>query len=85
MKKLLTAAAAALLLTGCNPSPEQRARVNSQLPPGCTIRELGTFGSIENLVAVICDGRSTKALNFTETHIAGKVIVTKQMAVLQVD
>ncbi|MCW2194977.1 hypothetical protein AB7M45_007750 [Bradyrhizobium elkanii] len=85
MKKLFAIGACALLLSGCNPSAEQRARVNSQLPPGCTIRELGTFGSIENLVAVICDGRSTKALNFTETHSTGKVTVTKQMAVLQVD
>lgn len=55
-------------LVGCEPSPEEQARVRSALPAGCVIHSVGSYGDIRELVFVICDGRRTSSLNWMERH-----------------
>lgn len=68
MSKVVLAAAAVTILSACGPTDEQRARVRAALPPGCQIVDLGTYGNIESMVALICDGRQTTSLNVEDGH-----------------
>lgn len=63
-----------LLLAGCQPSADEEAKVQQALPAGCTVRYLGSFGSVDNLVAVVCDGRRATSTMWQEQQ--GKVTVT---------
>lgn len=84
MRLAVLAGLAALALAGCDSPEDARARVNSQLPAGCQLKELGSYGRIDSLVIIICDGTKTAALNYTESHSAGKFRRTEQKTVLQV-
>ena len=60
--------AVGLLLAACDPTPEQQAAVRSGMPAGCSIRNLGRYGDIDNLVVVFCDGRRASITQYTEQH-----------------
>lgn len=59
------------LLTACAPTDEQKANVVKRLPAGCIVINLGSYGSADQLVAVVCDGRQTTASVWAEQH--GKI------------
>lgn len=79
---LLCAGAAAVLLTACDPTDEQRARAHNALPAGCRLIDIGSYGDIKSLVVVNCDGARTTSSNFSWTQPAGKTVTTVQGAAL---
>lgn len=57
---------AALLLAACQPTAQQEARIKATLPAGCEVRYLGSYGDVEHVVVVLCDGRHTATTNYAE-------------------
>lgn len=57
-----------LLLGACGPTENQKKAVQQSLPRGCSVLNLGQYGSINNLVVVICDGRPTTSTNYRENR-----------------
>lgn len=80
MKKLLLIAA--LALTGCNEEGRKRELdgINSQLPDGCVVADVGSYGSISYVLVVVCKGRDATSTNFSWT--SGKT--TKSAVTLQI-
>ncbi len=68
MIRHVLAASALLLLAACTPSPEQVLKVKSVLPSGCVVHDAGSYGSIDQLVVVVCDDRKTVSTNTYERH-----------------
>lgn len=66
MKKMIGAIALAAMLAGCDPTPEETARIRQQLPPGCEIRDLGSYGEVSHVVIVWCDGRRTETQSYKQ-------------------
>jgi hypothetical protein len=59
MKKI--ALIAALALMGCNEEQRQLElnSINTKLPEGCTMGDMGTYGNISHVLVVICMGAKT--------------------------
>jgi hypothetical protein len=57
-----------LLLAGCDPTPEDKARVNEKLPAGCVLSDLGPYGDIHRVLVVACTGRIASVTGYTETE-----------------
>lgn len=68
MIRSISALALVLLLAGCGVSPEQKMYVESHLPAGCTVHDLGSYGSIDMLVVVTCNGRQTTSTIGYNSH-----------------
>lgn len=68
MKKLLFIIPLALALAGCETQQEQQDRVESLLPPGCQIKEIGSYGGADHVVVVWCTGRKTQSVSWRERH-----------------
>lgn len=72
MKKLLTIAA--LLLSGC--MEEQYAKelkvIQTQLPEGCAIADIGEYANIRHVLIITCEGRDTLSLNGDFSQRSGK-------------
>lgn len=79
--KFIVLALATLVLAACDPTPEQQAKVRAALPPGCTVQDVGEYGSINHLVIVNCIGHQTRTQNFMERH--GKTSTSN--AIVQID
>jgi hypothetical protein len=74
-----------LALASCDdPRPEQRARFESALPEGCEIIDLGRYGSIDEMVAIVCDGRQTVTTETRNVRSSGKVTTTDRLSVFWV-
>lgn len=57
--KLATGGVLVLSLAACGePTAEQIARVNAALPEGCTLTDLGSYGSVQHLIVVNCVDRT---------------------------
>lgn len=69
---------AALFLAGCETKEDQGARINQALPSGCSIKSLGKYGGVDDVVVVFCNSRTTTTTNYTESHSAGKFRRTEQ-------
>jgi hypothetical protein len=80
MKKLLLIAV--LVLAGCNEEERKRERdsINGQLPEGCVVADVGSYGNISYVLVVICKGRDTTSTNWSWT--SGKT--TKSAVTLQI-
>jgi hypothetical protein len=68
MKRIFLILIATLALTGCDPSADEQAHMREVLPPGCTISDLGSYGDIDHVITVICDGRRTQTQSYEERH-----------------
>lgn len=81
MKKLLITAIAVVLLAGCKTAQEELAAINSRMPEGCTMIDLGSYGDIDNLMVATCDGRATETTMGQRSRMVGKVYVEDTYAV----
>jgi hypothetical protein len=70
MKKLILIAT--LALAGCNEEGRKRAldSINTKLPEGCFMSDMGSYASIRRVLVVICDGAKTTSIN--TSWMAGK-------------
>ena len=59
MKKLLILASLMMLAACQDERPKQKAFIESQLPNGCVFVDLGKYGWIDSVVAVICKDATT--------------------------
>jgi hypothetical protein len=41
--------------------------VRANMPDGCSIRDLGSYGDVRHVIAVFCDGRRTSSLNYEQS------------------
>ena len=83
MNKLLLVGAAigtALLLSACEPTADERAKLSNALPAGCDVYEVGSYGDIKSLVIVKCEGKTTTTANGSWTQSHGKTSSTYQFA-----
>lgn len=55
---------ASVLLTGCEPTADEVNSAKEVLPPGCVIREIGSYGGHYDVLVVICDGRPTTSAHY---------------------
>lgn len=78
MRTILAVCLAALLLAGCEPREEARARNEQRLPPGCHIIDLD-YGDLR--AAVVCDGRKTTTS--VRSWRSGKTSHTEANAVIE--
>jgi hypothetical protein len=73
MKKLILIAA--LALAGCNEEGRKRELdgINTKLPEGCAISDMGGYANIDHVLVVVCEGAKTISTN--TSWVSGK---TKQ-------
>ncbi|MNX90058.1 hypothetical protein D3C86_1220890 [compost metagenome] len=50
------------------PSAAEINTIRQSLPAGCEFRDLGSYGDINHVVAVICDGRKVSSISHIEYH-----------------
>lgn len=67
MKRVLPIIAL-LALCGCDPTPEQEAKMKAALPAGCSIQDLGRYGNVSDVVVVWCNGRVTRTESYEISH-----------------
>ena len=72
MKKMVLIAL--LVLAGCEDRAVQKERIEKELPPDCSMTDLGEYGYISNLVVIQCDGRPTTTT--AGAYRAGKAMST---------
>lgn len=71
MKKMLIISA--MLLSGCEVEDEaQLTLIQTRLPEGCTIGDLGEYADIRHVLIVTCEGRDTLSLNGYFSRHSGK-------------
>lgn len=63
MKKIVLIAALALM--GCNEDQLQLEinSINTKLPKGCTMSDMGYYGNISHVLVVVCEGAKTISTN----------------------
>lgn len=56
----------------------REAELAAQLPDGCTVTDLGSFGEIDQMVAIRCEGKTVvNTIDVTRrTQLVGKVMQT---------
>lgn len=45
---------------------ENAATIEKRLPPGCKIVDLGPYGNIPKVVAIVCDDNKTQTMNWVQ-------------------
>lgn len=85
MKKLILIAT--LALAGCNEEGRERELdgINTKLPEGCAMSDMGYYGNIRHVLVVVCEGAKTISTNTSWTGIVGKVITTKGGVTVQIE
>jgi len=85
MKKLILIAT--LALAGCNEETRQRKldAINTKLPDGCAMSDMGSYGDIYHVLVVVCEGAKTISTNTSWTQIVGKVTTTKGGVTVQIE
>jgi hypothetical protein len=73
MKKLILIAT--LALAGCNEEERKRELdgINTKLPEGCAISDMGYYANINHVLVVVCEG--VKTISTNTSWVSGK---TKQ-------
>lgn len=74
-----------LALSACDPSESEKAHMAANLPAGCVLRDLGSWGDIEHVVMVLCDGRKTTSMNYQQRRWVGRAVVQVPVASVQID
>lgn len=84
MKKLILIAT--LALAGC--MEEERKReldsINTRLPKGCAISDMGYYGNVRHVLVVICEGAKTISTNTSWEERVGKVTNTRGGVTFQI-
>jgi hypothetical protein len=63
------------------PSPQEIMNLENALPDGCIATDIGSYGTIDNMVIIVCDGRHVDA-SYTYMHQShGKTSETDRSAV----
>lgn len=84
---LLTVFAVTILLSSRYPHAPQeteQAAIQRRLPGGCVFVDLGTYKSIDNVVAVICDGRKAQTTTSVDFRQSGKMNVAHNAVAVEV-
>jgi hypothetical protein len=68
MKRIILVALAGIALAACEPTPEQKLKLERSLPPGCAIHDVGEYGPVRHLVIVECQGRRSLTLHHNENR-----------------
>ena len=76
MKKFAILGLALVALASCKPTEEQKQRLNETLPDGCVVHDIGSYGSINRMVIVVCDGRNVTSTATTESRSNGRTTST---------
>lgn len=71
MTRIAAAILLALTLAGCESDADQDVRITKSLPDGCKVRDLGHYRSIDTLVVVICEGRTSTTSSMREPYECG--------------
>ena len=66
--RFLLMVGATVILCACEPTAEEQEKVQRVLPAGCSIHDLGSYGAVNHLVVVRCDGKPTQTGNFRLPH-----------------
>lgn len=71
MKKIVLIAALALM--GCNEEQRQLElnNINTKLPEGCAVADMGYYANISHVLVVVCEGAKTISTN--TAWMSGKV------------
>lgn len=85
MNKIVLACAALLVLAACEPTEEERRNLKNALPDGCVAHEVGSYGSIDQLLIIECTGRHVTS-NYSYMHQQhGKTSETDRAAVFVIE
>lgn len=79
MKKI--AVIGLLLLAACKPTEEEKQNLMNALPDGCVANDIGSYGSIDNLIIVICEGRRVEATHTRMHRSSGKSSETDRASI----
>lgn len=84
MKKI--ALIALLALIGCTEEKrrEQEVIINEKLPEGCTMKAVGAYGEIDQIVVIFCDGLQTVSTNGVIRRTTGKVTTEHTYTAVQI-
>lgn len=85
MKKLILIAT--LALAGCNEEEHKRELdgINTKLPEGCAIADMGSYANVRHVLVVVCEGAKTISTNTSWTRMVGKVKTTKGGVTVQIE
>jgi hypothetical protein len=85
MKKLVLIAT--LALAGCNDEQRQLElnNINTKLPEGCAISDMGYYANISHVLVVVCKGAKTISTNASWTKMVGKVIKKQGGVTFQIE
>jgi recombinational DNA repair protein RecR len=85
MKKLMLIAA--LALAGCNEEGRKREldAINTKLPDGCVMSDMGNYDNIYHVLVVVCEGAKTISTNTSWTQRVGKITTTKGGVTVQIE
>lgn len=81
MNRTLFAISAVLVLAACEPSEEEKGNLKKALPEGCVAHDIGSYGSIDNLLIIECEGRRVTTTYSHMFRQNGKVSETDRAAV----
>ena len=85
MKKLILIAT--LALAGCNEEGRESELdgINTKLPEGCAISDIGYYANINHVLVVVCEGAKTISTNTSWTHRYGKATTTRGGVTVQIE
>lgn len=84
MKKLILIAT--LALAGCMEEERKREldNIDTKLPEGCTISDMGHYANVRHVLVVVCEGAKTISTSTSWTQMVGKVTTTHGGATFQI-
>lgn len=85
MKKFMLAAAALVVLAACKPTEEEKQNLQKALPEGCVAHEVGSYGSIDQLLIIECTGRHVTSTYSYMHQQHGKTSETDRAAVFVIE
>jgi len=85
MKKIAIAAAALLILAACQPTEEEKQNLQKALPEGCVAHEVGSYGSIDQLLIIECTARHVTSTYSYMHQQHGKTSETDRAAVFVIE
>lgn len=85
MLKITALIATVLLLAACEPTEEEKTNLRAVLPEGCVIHDVGSYGSLEQLLVIVCDGRNVTNTGFYVTRSNGKQTYTDAYATVTIE
>lgn len=85
MKMIAIASLSLLLLAACEPTEEQKTKLKNALPKGCVAHEIGSYGSIDQLIIIECTGREVTAAYTYMRQSNGKTTETDRAAVFVIE